>query len=591
MADTMDTIDTPSGEHLLIEGTEEGTDDASSTGTPSYTYVVSNNDKKLVKVVFLLLGVGFLLPWNAFISASAYFVNRTCVEAISTDASVNDSSDNENNFMLWFGLSYNFSGVITLGLMLLVQRLKDTKATSTNTPTETNDTDEEQSGGNTQWRMIVISLSFCLLIMILTTSMVLIPSTDPTLFQFLSLSSASVCGMSGAFTSAGITSFANTFPPDLGIQPFISGQAVGGVVISLLNFILFGTESTGADIFWKEKCSASAGESFAEKDGVSPMRSDWSGVSQSHMCESYQIDWGAFAYFMAGVFCIVLCIVLFIYLDQSEIAEHYRMLGIAASESRTADIVIQDRIEEHIDMDLQVEMAEHELTEPLLNTEETVEDMNMQSNVSVANHRDDEVLSNGSLLNETQAQLVWSSIRTPVATIFTTFLVTLTIFPSWTSKLKSVHQCQDRSMRLSNDLFVPGFIVLFNVFDFAGRTACGFVNIDFFSKGSPERLTLLSFARIAFLPLFLLCNVTGSKLVPPIKIFYSDWFPFLFAMIFAFGNGFVSTLAFIQAAVASPQGEEAQQIASIFLNFSVGLGCLSGSLFSFLYNYIGTREL
>jgi hypothetical protein len=195
MADTMDTIDTPSGEHLLIEGTEEGTDDASSTGTPYYTYVVSNNDKKLVKVVFLLLGVGFLLPWNAFISASAYFVNRTCVEAISTDASVNDSSDNENNFMLWFGLSYNFSGVITLGLMLLVQRLKDTKATSTNTPTETNDTDEEQSGGNTQWRMIVISLSFCLLIMILTTSMVLIPSTDPTLFQFLSLSSASVCGM------------------------------------------------------------------------------------------------------------------------------------------------------------------------------------------------------------------------------------------------------------------------------------------------------------------------------------------------------------------------------------------------------------
>ena len=576
------TMDTPSGVQLLIEGTEEGTHDAPST--PSDTYAVSNNDKKLVKVVFLLLGVGFLLPWNAFISASAYFVNRTCVEAISTDASVNDSSDNENNFMLWFGLSYNFSGVITLGLMLFVQRLKDTKATSTNTLTETSDTDEEQSDGNMQWRMIVISLSFCLLIMILTTSMVLIPSMDPTLFQFVSLSSASVCGISGAFTSAGITSFANTFPPDLGIQPFISGQAVGGVVISLLNFILFGTESTGADLFWKEKCSASAGELFVEIDGVSPLRSHWSGVSQSQMCESYQIDWGAFAYFMAGVFFIVLCIVLFMYLDQSEIARHYRMLGKVAFESRTADIASPDRVEEH--MDLQVEMAEHDLTEPLLNAEETV-----RSNPSVASHRDDEVLSNGSLLNETQAQLVWNSIRTPVATIFTTFLVTLTIFPSWTSKLKSVHQCQDRSMRLSNDLFVPGFIVLFNVFDFAGRTACGFVNIESFSKGSPERLTLLSFARIAFLPLFLLCNVTGSKLVPPVKIFYSDWFPFLFAMIFAFGNGFVSTLAFIQAAIASPQGEEAQQIASIFLNFSVGLGCLSGSLLSFLYNYIGTREL
>jgi len=584
-------MDTPSDLQLLFEEEEEeeGTHDASST--PSYTYVVSNNDKKVVKLVFLFLGVGFLLPWNAFISASAYFQNRTCVEATSTDASDNGSSDNENNFMLWFGLSYNFSAVITLGLMLFVQRRKDSNAASTNIPTENNDTDEEQSGGNMQWRMIVISLSFFLLIMILTTSMVLIPSIDPTLFQFISLSSASVCGISAAFTSAGITSFANTFPPDLGIQPFISGQAVGGVVISTLNFILFGTESTGADLFWKEKCSTSAGELLVERDGVSPLRSHWSGVSQSQMCESYQIDWGAFAYFMAGVIFIVLCIGLFMYLDQSEIAMHYRMLGKVAFESRIADIVSQDRVEEHMDLQVQVEMAEHDLTEPLLNAEETVEHLNTRSNLSVASHRGNDDLSNASLLNENQAQLVWNSIRTPVATIFTTFLVTLTIFPSWTTKLKSVHQCQDRSMRLSNDLFVPGFIVLFNVFDFAGRTACGFVNIEYFSKGSPERLTLLSFARIAFLPMFLLCNVTGSKLVPPVKIFYSDWFPFLFTVIFAFGNGFVSTLSFIQAAIASPQGEEAQQIASIFLNFSVGLGCLSGSLLSFLYNYIGTREL
>jgi hypothetical protein len=39
----------------------------------------------------------------------------------------------------------------------------------------------------------------------------------------------------------------------------------------------------------------------------------------------------------------------------------------------------------------------------------------------------------------------------------------------------------------------------------------------------------------------------------------------------------------------TPAGEEVQQVASTILNFAVGLGLMSGSLVSFLYNYVGTR--
>lgn len=40
----------------------------------------------------------------------------------------------------------------------------------------------------------------------------------------------------------------------------------------------------------------------------------------------------------------------------------------------------------------------------------------------------------------------------------------------------------------------------------------------------------------------------------------------------------------------SPVGEEVQQVASTILNFAVGLGLMSGSFVSFLYNYIGTSQ-
>jgi hypothetical protein len=549
-----------------------GFEDHQGTGATSIDdFVVSSKDRKLVWWVFLLLGVGFLLPWNAFISASAYFVTRTCISTESTAIPTNISTSNESNFMLWLGLLYNLSGVITLGLMLFVQRRRDSKTAYFNSFTVTNNMDEQQHGGYSQWKMIVISLSVFLFIMLLTTSMVLIPSIDPTLFQSISLSSASICGISGAFISAGIVSFANIFPSDLGIQPFVSGQAVGGVVISILNFILFGTENTGADLFWNEKCATSA---YLES---SPYLLS---VSQARSCESYAIDWGAFAYFLAGALFIGLCIALYIHLDRSEIAKHYRILGKENLEVRELEEAHQDCLEEVAEG----EHAEHLLIEPLLNTEDITEENTLGS------QRADNHVPNDNSSNESQAQLVWNSIRIPAVTIFTTFLITITIFPSWTTKLESVHQCQDRSSRLSNDLFIPGFIVLFNVFDFAGRAASGFLDMSIFSGSGSKRLLLLSFARVAFLPMFLLCNAAGSKLVPAVDLFYSDWFPFSFIVIFAFSNGLVSTLSFIQAAIESPHGEGTQQIASTLLNFSVGLGLLGGSLLSFVYNFIGTRE-
>ena len=214
------------------------------------THTNSRSGALIVRCGFTVLGIGFLLPWNAFISASAYFENR-----IHTCGTGNGTG---NNFMLWFGLVYNLSGVTSLAFMLLsqkrrekTQRLQIISSSSSSlaqpTPLENDRQSQSQSQSQSQrqrqrqshpqCKTVMKALSCFFLTMLLTTTLVLLPSPSlisPNLFQTISLLSAAICGTAGAFISTGIVAFASDFPPQLGIQPFISGQAVGGVVISFL---------------------------------------------------------------------------------------------------------------------------------------------------------------------------------------------------------------------------------------------------------------------------------------------------------------------------------------------------------------------
>eukprot|EP00554_Chaetoceros_debilis_P014263 CAMPEP_0194123296 /NCGR_PEP_ID=MMETSP0150-20130528/53859_1 /TAXON_ID=122233 /ORGANISM="Chaetoceros debilis, Strain MM31A-1" /LENGTH=85 /DNA_ID=CAMNT_0038816475 /DNA_START=121 /DNA_END=378 /DNA_ORIENTATION=- len=85
--------------------------------------------------------------------------------------------------------------------------------------------------------------------MIVTTLFVLLPTIDPSIIEFVTLMSAAIFGVPGAYNSAGLVSFANIFPPNLGIQPFVTGQAVGAVAISILNLALSTMEKNGARAF------------------------------------------------------------------------------------------------------------------------------------------------------------------------------------------------------------------------------------------------------------------------------------------------------------------------------------------------------
>ena len=76
-----------------------------------------------IEIVFLLLGVGILLPWNAYISAKHYFVSRLCDSSTTATEATTQKEDIE----MWFSIMYNAACVISLAVVIIVQHNHDQK--------------------------------------------------------------------------------------------------------------------------------------------------------------------------------------------------------------------------------------------------------------------------------------------------------------------------------------------------------------------------------------------------------------------------------------------------------------------------------
>lgn len=464
--------------------------------------------------------------------------------------------------------------------------------------------------------------------MAITSIFVLIPtfnkdSNTIQLFKTLTFICIVICGTTGAFTSASIVSYANSyFPPLYSIQCFISGQALGGVSISFLNLILnYAVDGENENKFWNDQCSVNendyemknasvatygySGHGINDGGGDTSRRQmisldDVSSYTRSLMtsCHDYKIDWGAFSYFTTCCVFLVSSIGLFILLDASSVTKYYRHHS-------------SNQIVTTIDYSSRVENEEH-MNDECAEAREDEEDCNetdlscplieplLQDNLYEQGRYDEVKKDNVTLF-------VWKKLQQPTICIFITFVITLSIFPSWTGLLESVLKCQKGSSRFRNDLFTPFMVVLFNIFDLVGRLSSGFVTNHISKTRSnnnstgvaslslvSKRIGMLTFMRVFFLPTFYWCKSSTNT----VNVFGSDIYTFGLMVLFAFSNGLVSTLSFIHAATLLSQDsqddddnmdeEEVQGVASTLLNFAVGLGLLVGSMFSFVYNSLGS---
>ncbi|ORY06072.1 hypothetical protein K493DRAFT_203736 [Basidiobolus meristosporus CBS 931.73] len=163
------------------------------------------------------------------------------------------------------------------------------------------------------------------------------------------------------------------------------------------------------------------------------------------------------------------------------------------------------------------------------------------------------------------------SIRSLVLAIILIFLVTLGLFPSITSKIRSIN-----SQGLFKELFIEFHFLVFNIGDWIGRSLPG---NEHFVFSDERKLLLSSAARILFIPIFLSSNLmfNGVRYLP--LVVADDLIYMILLLLFAISNGYLSSLIMM----AGPQkvAKSQKELAGTILTLMLTLGLALGSALSF----------
>lgn len=158
-------------------------------------------EKCLSYCIFFWLGVGNLLPWNAFVTAQPYYKARFC------DTQFNNSF--ENFFAIFFTVSQ------PVGLFLLIQY---NKVFSINT-------------------QVIATLVIYTSLFILNTIFVSVTSVPPTSLFAITLASTVCCGFSGAIMNGGLFGLAGMLP-SVATSALMNGSSLSGLLISMVRVML-----------------------------------------------------------------------------------------------------------------------------------------------------------------------------------------------------------------------------------------------------------------------------------------------------------------------------------------------------------------
>lgn len=103
----------------------------------------------------------------------------------------------------------------------------------------------------------------------------------------------------------------------------------------------------------------------------------------------------------------------------------------------------------------------------------------------------------------------------------------------------------------------------------------------------PDKLIFATLARLIFVPLFALCNVSGTRLT---IVFEHSFWPIIFMAFMALSNGYLSTLAMIYgpARLKGAPGVTVadEEIAGSVMIFCLTFGLFTGSMLSYLVSLI-----
>jgi hypothetical protein len=497
---------------------------------------------------------------------------------------------------LWFSIVYNGASVLSLAILILYQFLsggsESTSLSDRLSQTVINhpmssislSMDPSQAGTSQYtWYMVMLPLAIYLGVFIFTTILVFIP-IPPQIFLSLTLSGLFVCGVCTSVASSGIIGTAGLFEPNLGVNPYFNGQAVGGLLVAVAN--VAATFFDGPSLFRQENCSSSTMLKGGHTDDIT--------------CVAYtQVSWPTVAYFSLGCLILASCMLGYTYIDQyKRLVRRSSYMPVPLIEISEDELKAwEDGEEEQVNGERFVHFSitdrvaspggggspQKTRISKWLKTPSLVPVVGAETNGGGVNSRHPvsrsaSAASDGSdTSQQSVTQSVWIAVQGPAVSLFCTYFVTLAIFPVWTSELLSVQQCESPS-RIRNDLFTPISFVIFNGGDLVGRIISSEVSIDKIRNLS-AKLVFSSILRFIFFPIFLFCAAPNSRYSS--LIINSDVCSWIIQFLFAMTNGILTNVAFCYAPGLLPNRTHHQQVAAAILNFSLSFGLFCGSLFSF----------
>lgn len=486
-------------------------------------------------IIMFWEGLGNLFPWNAFITASAYFATRFCGTAFET------------NFENYFSIC--FMAAQTAGLIIAVKygRLLSLRT------------------------RIIYPLFWYSTVFALTTLFVVYKSIDAELLFYITILSTVICGICGAILSSGLFGLAAVMPP-VYTGAVMNGQGMAGLTVSLASMFTI---------------IATAPEDTCTDDNA---------VEDS--CD-YSLDYSALAYFMIATFALLTCVVVFEILCKLPFTHFH----LARSGNKMTNDTLTPLLTESEKEALEPDTITIEQYEEIERQEREERDLRRSRGASAGGVEYEKLLSNGMsdaldgededeeiIASEVMEHVsteellrVFDQIRIPALSVWFVFTVTIGLFPSLIVLLESEHKCENYHDRFYNDLWTPFFFLMFNLFDFIGRYSASKIT---FSWMNAKNIWIPCLARIVFVPLFLLCRVSESRL--PL-VFKSDAFPIVIMAIFSLTNGYLSSLCMMLGPTLCDVKDT--MLAGNIMILSLTLGLCSGAAVSFAFVWIGTGSV
>ncbi|GLI72348.1 hypothetical protein PoHVEF18_000520 [Penicillium ochrochloron] len=157
--------------------------------------------------------------------------------------------------------------------------------------------------------------------------------------------------------------------------------------------------------------------------------------------------------------------------------------------------------------------------------------------------------------------------------VFVCLQVTMMFFPVYTSRILSVND-PAASRMYDTSVFIPLAFLFWNIGDLSGRLAVAYPGFSLAHR--PKLAFVLTVARFIFVPLYLLCNVSGTGAIVKSDFFYL----FVVQLLFGATNGYLASSCMMGASVWVSADE--REAAGGFMSMMLIAGLAAGSFLSFI---------